>query len=52
MRAVGRLDELDRRVCRETFERRFSVAQMARRYVEVYERVRAGAPVGAFQAAS
>lgn len=35
-RGVGRLD---RRVCRSTFERRFSVERMAREYVEVYERL-------------
>jgi glycosyltransferase involved in cell wall biosynthesis len=36
--AVGRLPKLCRLRCRETFERRFSAARMARQYVEVYER--------------
>jgi glycosyltransferase involved in cell wall biosynthesis len=33
---------IDRRRCRETFERRFSVSTMASNYVETYERVIAG----------
>ena len=35
--AVRRIDSIDRRVCRETFERRFSAARMARDYLAVYE---------------
>jgi len=37
--AIGRLTSLDRRRCRATFEERFSVARMARDYVETYRRV-------------
>jgi glycosyltransferase involved in cell wall biosynthesis len=39
VRAVGRLDEIDRRVCRRTFEARFDANRMACEYVKVYERV-------------
>lgn len=35
--AVGRLDTLDRRRCREEFERRFSVDRMAKHYVALYD---------------
>lgn len=35
--AVGRARELDRRRCRETFERRFSVARMAQDYGQLYQ---------------
>lgn len=34
--AAQRLARIDRRRCREVFEQRFTAAQMARRYVEVY----------------
>ena len=37
--AVGRIAEIDRHVCRETFERRFSARRMAQDYVEVYRRL-------------
>ena len=37
--AVGRLDEIDRGRCRAVFEERFTVARMARDYLEVYERL-------------
>jgi glycosyltransferase involved in cell wall biosynthesis len=37
--AVGRIDTLDRHDCRAVFEQRFSVARMAARYVDVYQRV-------------
>lgn len=37
--AIDRLTSLDRRRCRATFEKRFSVARMARDYVETYRRV-------------
>jgi glycosyltransferase involved in cell wall biosynthesis len=39
VRAVSRLDEIDRRVCRRTFETRFDANRMAREYVTVYEQV-------------
>ena len=35
--AAHRLASLDRRRCRAVFERRFTAARMARRYVEVYQ---------------
>jgi glycosyltransferase involved in cell wall biosynthesis len=34
--AAARALELDRRTCRETFERRFSVGRMASDYLELY----------------
>lgn len=37
--AVHRIEELDRRRVRETFERRFDVARMAADYVKVYQRL-------------
>jgi glycosyltransferase involved in cell wall biosynthesis len=37
-------DTIDRRRCRETFERRFSATHMAENYVATYERVIAGPP--------
>ena len=37
--AVGRIGELSRDRCRETFERRFSVSRMARDYVAIFERL-------------
>jgi glycosyltransferase involved in cell wall biosynthesis len=37
VRAVGRLDRLSRKGCREAFERRFTVERMASDYVAVYE---------------
>ncbi|HEY8515218.1 MAG TPA: glycosyltransferase family 4 protein [Candidatus Binatia bacterium] len=39
VRAVGRLDQLDRRTCRTVFEKRFSAERMAREYVEIYKRL-------------
>ncbi|MGH7561361.1 MAG: glycosyltransferase family 4 protein [Gemmatimonadales bacterium] len=36
--AVGRVRELSRRRCRETFERRFSASVMARGYLGIYRR--------------
>jgi glycosyltransferase involved in cell wall biosynthesis len=39
VRAVGRVGELSRRRCREVFERRFSVARMARDYLALYRRL-------------
>jgi glycosyltransferase involved in cell wall biosynthesis len=38
--AVRRVGELDRRACREEFERRFAVEVMAEAYLRVYERAR------------
>jgi glycosyltransferase involved in cell wall biosynthesis len=35
--AVGRIDAVDRRGCRRTFERRFTDERMAADYVRVYE---------------
>jgi glycosyltransferase involved in cell wall biosynthesis len=35
--AVGRIDRIDRRTCRQVFERRFSVSRMALDYVRIYE---------------
>jgi glycosyltransferase involved in cell wall biosynthesis len=37
--AAARVGEIDRRVCRATFERRFSAARMARDYVDLYSRL-------------
>jgi glycosyltransferase involved in cell wall biosynthesis len=37
--AVRNLHTIDRRVCRETFERRFAVRRMASQYVDVYRRL-------------
>jgi glycosyltransferase involved in cell wall biosynthesis len=37
--AVGRIGEIDRRICRETFERRFSDERMAEDYERVYRRI-------------
>ena len=42
--AVARLDELDRRKVRQSFEERFTVERMARDYVEVYERLISDGP--------
>jgi len=39
IRAVGQLDQLDRRRVRATFEARFSAEAMARSYVRIYERL-------------
>ena len=35
--ALGRVDEIDRRVCRGAFERRFTADTMARNYTAVYQ---------------
>jgi glycosyltransferase involved in cell wall biosynthesis len=42
VRAVGTIDKLDRRTCRETFERRFSDARMSDDYEQVYRRLLEG----------
>jgi len=39
VRAVQQLDTLDRRRCRDVFERRFSARRMASEYVEVYSQL-------------
>jgi glycosyltransferase involved in cell wall biosynthesis len=39
VRAVGRLDELDRREIRRRFEQRFSAARMASDYLEIYQQL-------------
>jgi glycosyltransferase involved in cell wall biosynthesis len=38
--AVARIRQIDRRRCRDEFERRFTVATMAAGYVEVYNQIR------------
>lgn len=37
--AIGRLDELDRTVCRRTFDSRFSVQHMVSAYLHIYDQV-------------
>jgi glycosyltransferase involved in cell wall biosynthesis len=39
IQAVDRLDKIDRRRCRATFESRFTARRMAEAYLEIYERV-------------
>jgi mannose-6-phosphate isomerase-like protein (cupin superfamily) len=39
VRAVGRIDALDRRVCRDEVEKHFSCQRMAHDYVEVYHKI-------------
>ena len=39
--AVRRIDTIDRRACRETFERRFAARRMASNYVDVYRKLAA-----------
>ena len=39
IQAVGRIDSLDRRVCRHQVEKRFTCQRMAHEYVEVYHTV-------------
>jgi hypothetical protein len=34
--AARAIDRIDRRVCRETFERRFTARVMAQQYLELY----------------
>ncbi|MEG6550250.1 glycosyltransferase family 4 protein [Desulfocurvibacter africanus] len=36
-KAIGQVESLPRRQCRQEFERRFSVRTMAKRYVKIYE---------------
>jgi glycosyltransferase involved in cell wall biosynthesis len=49
VQAVKSLDRIDRRTCRQVFERRFSVARMAHDYVRLYELL-ARTPVSDFAA--
>jgi glycosyltransferase involved in cell wall biosynthesis len=39
VRAVRRIDTIDRRACREAFERRFTDRRMASQYVQLYRQV-------------
>src|SRR5438874_10459209 len=39
VRAVERIEDIDRRACRETFERRFSDVRMGRDYEQIYLRM-------------
>lgn len=39
LQAARKIDTLDRAVCRETFERRFSAARMADDYLDLYRRI-------------
>src|SRR5262245_6345294 len=38
-RAVERVESFDRMLCREAFERRFTVARMAEDYINIYEQI-------------
>jgi glycosyltransferase involved in cell wall biosynthesis len=42
VRCVEQLDQIDRRVCREQFEKRFTAERMARDYLAVYENLQSG----------
>jgi mannose-6-phosphate isomerase-like protein (cupin superfamily) len=39
VQAVGRIDELDRRACRDEVEQRFTCQHMARAYLDVYQKI-------------
>lgn len=39
VKATGKVAAIDRRRCREVFERRFAVERMARQYVEAYQQI-------------
>ena len=43
IQAVRRVDAIDRRACREAFDRRFTSARMASEYLAVYRRLRKAA---------
>jgi glycosyltransferase involved in cell wall biosynthesis len=43
--AVGRTAQLNRRLCRQAFEERFTATRMVRRYLEIYENVLASQPI-------
>jgi glycosyltransferase involved in cell wall biosynthesis len=40
VRAVGRLSSIDRRKCREAFDRRFTAERMAQDYLNIYHRLK------------
>jgi glycosyltransferase involved in cell wall biosynthesis len=44
--AVHRIEEIDRVICRQVFDNRFTAARMASDYVELYEQLTRGEPVG------
>jgi glycosyltransferase involved in cell wall biosynthesis len=44
VQAVRRISTIDRRICRQVFERRFTSKRMARDYVAIYERIIAREP--------
>jgi glycosyltransferase involved in cell wall biosynthesis len=46
VRAVDRIETLDRRACRRVFEERFDAARMARDYIHVYQALHDEAAVG------
>jgi glycosyltransferase involved in cell wall biosynthesis len=46
VRAIDRAPSLDRRRCRETFERRFSARRMTQDYLALYDRVVEAATIG------
>ena len=50
VRALARLDSLDRTAVRAQFETRFTVERMARDYVDVYERIAAASQTRGFVA--
>ncbi|MGE3977967.1 MAG: glycosyltransferase, partial [Nitrospira sp.] len=39
VQAARRIDEIDRRRCRQAFEERFTAERMAKEYVQLYERM-------------
>jgi len=42
--ALKKIQSLDRRLCREVFERRFSSGQMAVDYLKIYEKLPTSVP--------
>jgi glycosyltransferase involved in cell wall biosynthesis len=44
VRALDKIQHLDRRCCRQVFEQRFSATRMARDYLTVYEKLREAKP--------
>jgi glycosyltransferase involved in cell wall biosynthesis len=48
VRALARLESLDRTLVRAQFETRFTVERMARDYVEIYERIAASSHARGF----
>lgn len=49
--AVKRVEAIDRRLCRDAFERRFTASRMARDYLAIYERVIETAEISSVAAA-